>query len=100
MNPKVLELALRKQRLQFRAEQERVELLVGVDAVDAVLHQVDRLRDGVSWLRQHAPAVSTFVLVLLVLRPRFTLRWARRGFVTWQMYRRLRSGLNALTAQI
>lgn len=99
MNPKPLELALRKQRLQFRAEQQRADLLVGVDAVDSVLHQAERLREGVAWLRHNAPAVSTFVLVLLVIRPRFTLRWARRGLLAWQLYRRLRSGLASLAPQ-
>lgn len=98
MNPKLVELALRKQRLQFRAEGQRVEIAAGLAAVDAVLNRVERLREGVDWLRQHAPAVSTFALVLLVLRPRFTLRWARRGWLGWQLYRRIRSGLASAAA--
>jgi len=93
MNPKLVEIALRKQRLQLRAERQRTELMAGLAAVDVVLDGVDRLRDGIGWLRQHAPAVSTFALVLLVLRPRFTLRWARRAWLGWQLYRRLRAGL-------
>lgn len=100
MNSKLVEIALRKQRLQFRAEQQRAELMVGLEVVDGVLDGVDRLRDGVAWLRGHAPAVSTFALVLLILRPRFTLRWARRGVVGWQLYRRLRGGLEAGLARI
>lgn len=95
MNPKLVEIALRKQRLQFRAERERAEMMAGLAAVDVVLDGVDRLRDGVDWLRQHAPAVSTFALVLLLMRPRFTLRWAKRGVLGWQLYRRLRVGLEA-----
>lgn len=100
MNAKLLELALRKQRLQLAAERQRTELLAGLAVVDGVLHRLDRLRDGVAWLRQHAPAVSTFVLVLLALRPRFALRWLRRGWVGWQLYRRVRSGVDAALSRI
>jgi hypothetical protein len=99
VNPKLLELALRKQRLQMRAESQRAELLVGVEAVEGVLARVDRLRDGISWLRHHAPAVSILVLVLLALRPRFTLRWLRRGWLGWQVFRRLRGGVETVLAQ-
>lgn len=96
MNPRLLEIALRKQRLQFQAEQQRQELSAGLAVVDSVLDKVDRLRDGVHWLREHAPVVSTFALVLLLLRPRFTLRWARRGWLGWQLYRRLKGRLDSL----
>lgn len=98
MNPRLLEIALRKQRLQFRAEQQRQELSAGLAVVDGVLDKVDRLREGVDWLRQHAPIVSTFALVLLLLRPRFTLRWARRGWLGWQLYRRIKSRFDSLPA--
>lgn len=100
MNPKLLELALRKQRLQLAAERQRAELLAGLEVVEGVLDRVDRLRDGVAWLRQHAPAVSTIALVLLFLRPRFTLRWLRRGWVGWQLVRRVRSGVDAALSRI
>lgn len=99
MSPKLVALALRKQRLQLRVEQQRAEVMAGLAVVDEVLDRVDRLRDGVAWLRHHAPAISTFALVLLVLRPRFTLRWARRGWLGWQLYRRLRDGLDSALAR-
>jgi hypothetical protein len=100
MNPKLLELALRKQRLQLAAESQRAELLAGLEVVEGVLDRVDRLRDGVAWLRHHAPAVSTIALVLLVLRPRFTLRWLRRAWVGWQLVRRVRSGVDAALSRV
>jgi hypothetical protein len=100
VNPKLVALALRKQRLQLRAEQQRAELLAGLGAIDDVLNQVDRLRDGVEWLRRHAPVVATIGLLLLVLRPRFTMRWIKRGWLGWQLYRRLRGGLEAAMATL
>lgn len=100
MNPKLVALALRKQRLQLRAEQQRVELRAGMATVDGILDQVDRLRDGVAWLRNHAPLVSTIALLLLVARPRFTLRWIKRGWRGWRLYRRARSGLELALASL
>ena len=100
MNPKLAALARRKQRLLLRAEQQRADLLAGLGAMDEVLNQVDRLRDGVEWLRRHAPVVATIGLVLLVLRPRFTTRWIKRGWLGWKLYRRLRGGVEAALAAI
>jgi YqjK-like protein len=100
MSPKLMALALRKQRLQLRAEQQRADLLAGLAVLDGVLDQVDRLREGVGWLRRHAPVVSTIALLLLVLRPRFTVRWFRRGWLGWQLYRRVRGGLESALAAL
>ena len=100
MNPKLVALTRRKQRLQLRAEQQRAELLVALGAMDDVLNQVDRLRDGIEWLRRHAPVVATIGLVLLVLRPSFTVRWIKRGWRGWKLYRQLRGGLEAALATL
>jgi hypothetical protein len=94
------EIALRKQRLQILAEQQRAELMAGLAVVDEVLEPVDRLRDGLVWLRNNAPVVTTIVLVLVALRPRFALRWAKRGWLGWQLYRRLRGGLEATLSRL
>lgn len=93
-------LALRKQRLQLKAEQQREDMLAGLAAVDGVLDRVDRLRDGVEWLRHNAPVLSTLALLLLVARPRFTLRWIKRGLFAWQLYRRVRSGVESAMASL
>lgn len=98
MKPELVALALRKQRLQMKAEIQREELLGGLAVVESVLDRVDRLRDGIAWLRQNAPVVSTLVLLLLVVRPRFTLRWLRRGVVAWQFFRRVKRDLKVAVA--
>ena len=100
MSPELVALALRKQRLQIRAEQQREDLLAGLAAVDDVLDRVDRLRDGVEWLRHNAPVLSALALLLLVARPRFALRWIKRGIVAWQLYRRVRSGVESAVASL
>jgi len=98
MKPELVALALRKQRLQMKAEIQREELLDGLAAVENVLDRVDRLRDGIDWLRHNAPVVSTIALLLLIARPRFTLRWLRRGIVAWQLFRRVKSGIRMAVA--
>jgi hypothetical protein len=100
VNPKLVALARRKQRLQLRAEQQRADLIASLRAMDEVLNQVDRLRDGIEWLRRHAPVVATIGLILLVLRPRFTMRWIKRGWLGWKLYRQMRAGVEAALATL
>lgn len=94
MNPRVLELALRKQRLQIRAEAERSEIVRHLGTIDSALDTVDRLRDrlreNLQWAREKAPLLSVALLVVLVTRPRRALRLAQRGWVGWLLWRRVR----------
>ena len=94
------ELALRKQRLQIQAKQQRAELLAALETVETVEHKLTRLREGVDWLREHAPVVSVLVLVLLVARPSFTLRWIKRAWLGWRLYLRFRGGLASAMAAL
>lgn len=94
MNQRILELALRKQRLQIRAEAERRDMARHLGGVDAVLDTVDRvrdqIRDTVQWAREKAPILSVALLVLLVTRPRRAIRLAQRVWVGWLIWRRVR----------
>ncbi|TAH46954.1 MAG: hypothetical protein EYC67_07900 [Betaproteobacteria bacterium] len=94
MNPRILELALRKQRLQMRAEAERSEMVRHLAHVDSVLDAVDRLRDRIrsnlQWAREKAPLLSIAALVVLITRPRRALRLAQRAWVGWLLWRRVR----------
>ena len=37
---------------------------------------------------------------LLALRPRFTLRWLRRGLIGWQLARRLQARFGSLAGRL
>jgi len=108
MNPRILELALKKQRLQIRAEAERNEIVSHLARIDATLDTADRarerLRESLQWARDKAPLLSVALLVLLVTRPRRALRLAQRGWVAWMLVRRLRgkggSALNPAVASV
>jgi hypothetical protein len=58
MNPELVELALRKQRLQLRSADERDALVRHAQAFTPVFRGVDRVVDGVRWARDKAPILS------------------------------------------
>ncbi|NMG75327.1 YqjK-like family protein [Aromatoleum diolicum] len=89
MNSKIVELALKKQRLQMRAEQERADMLARLGRIESVLNLVDRARDGIRSLRDNAPLLSAGALLFILLKPRLALRLAQRAWLGWVLYRNL-----------
>ncbi|MDD3353388.1 YqjK-like family protein [Zoogloea sp.] len=91
MNPELIELALRKQRLQARCTEQRAALTRHASTFTPLLNGVDRIADGVRWARDHAPIVTGVGIFLVVTRPRASLRWARRAWFGWKMVQRARA---------
>ena len=91
MNPELVELALRKQRLQIRIADQRAAMVRHAQGFAPVFRGVDKAVDGLMWARDHAPLLSGVGLFLLAVRPRAALRWARRGWAGWQLVRRVRA---------
>ena len=100
MNPetvaRTVEFALRKQRLQLRAEQQRVAMLQGLERVESVLDVVDRAREGVKDLGRQAPLLTAGAALLVALKPRLALRIARRAWMGWMLYRKIGCGVAPL----
>lgn len=46
---------------------------------------------GVAYVRQHPLTMAAAVGLLVLLKPRRSLRWAQRGFVLWRSWRAFRS---------
>lgn len=90
MNPRELELALKKQRLQWQIAAQREQVARHGAGLAPLFGAADRVRQGGRWLRQHPQAVAAGVAALMVARPKLVWRWARRGFVAWQAWRRFR----------
>lgn len=88
-----VELALRKQRLQFESAALRRSLTTDVAGFVPLANGIDRLRTGWSWLRTHPQVVVAVAVALLVARPRAVLRWTRRGFIAFRAWRALRKRL-------
>lgn len=93
MSPRQVELALKKQRLQIRSAILRDDLAAFAGGLKPVFALADRGRSALRWLRRHPLVPVVAGVALLTARPRAVLRWAQRGFLAWQMLRKLSSAL-------
>jgi hypothetical protein len=98
MAPRIIELALKKQRLQLQAAAQRVRILHAIESASPAFGAADKLRAGLCWARAHPEVLVGTGIVLLVARPRLLFRWAQRGFFVWEGLRRLRSVIESRLA--
>ena len=97
MDPRQIDLALRKQKLQMRADAQRTDLTRRLAGIDGALDRVDSLRDNLAWANDKVPLLSVALLVVLAAKPKLTLRLAKRAWVGWLLVRQARGGrLSAL----
>ncbi|MGQ5488579.1 YqjK-like family protein [Thauera sp. ZXT1-4] len=97
MDTRHLDLALRKQKLQLRADAQREDLSRRLDGIDGALDRADGLREHLAWAKERIPVLSVALITVLLVRPRFTLRLAKRAWVGWLLVRQVRGGrLSAL----
>ena len=83
-----LALALRKQALLRRSQDLREAITADAAGLGRVFHLADTLAAGAHWVRSHRLASLGALALVLVLRPRTTLRWARRALLAWGICRR------------
>ena len=97
MDPRQVELALRKQKLQLRADAQRADITPRLAGIDGALDRVDSLRDHLAWAKDKIPVLSVALIVVLAAKPKLTLRLAKRAWVGWLLVRQVRGGrLSAL----
>ena len=100
---RVLALALRQQQLLARSAHLRLQVAADMAPWHARLGQVDQVRAAVTtsgqWLRAHPEVPAGAAVLLLLLRPRRALalawRWGRRGWLGWQVWRRVQRQADA-----
>jgi hypothetical protein len=91
-----LALALKKQRLLLESARLRAQWCTHVDNLRPALTGVDRVGQGLRWLRERpqvAVAAVGLVVGVFLTRPRIAMRWGRRAWLAWQMWRRARTWL-------
>ena len=93
MSPRQVELVLKKQRLQLRSAALRGDFSAYAAGLKPAFALADRGRAALCWLRRHPLVPLAVAAALLAARPRAVLRWAQRGFLAWQTFRKLRSVL-------
>lgn len=97
MDSRQIDLALRKQKLQMRADAQRADITRRLAGIDGALDRVDSLRDNLAWAKDKIPLLSVALLVVLAAKPKLTLRLAKRAWVGWLLVRQVRGGrLSAL----
>lgn len=85
-----LELALEKQRLQLESASQRVALAQHSVGLLPLFEVAGRVRDGARWVTRHPEIVAGLLALLVAVRPGVRaafLRWARRGFLAWRLWR-------------
>ena len=97
MDSRQIDLALRKQKLQMRADAQRTDLTRRLAGIDGALDRVDSLRDNLAWAKDKIPVLSVALIVVLAAKPKLTVRLAKRAWVGWLLVRQARGGrLSAL----
>lgn len=96
MNPRLLELGLKKQRLQMQAATQRLQMAQHLQGFAPVFAVADKVGAVVHWLGKHPQWLVGAAVVLLVARPRAAFRWLWRGFFVWRALRRTREALQSL----
>ena len=92
MNPHQIDLALRKQKLQMQIATQRADMTRRLAGIDGALDRVDSLREHLAWAKDKIPLLSAALIVVLLAKPKLTLRLARRAWVSWLLARQLRGG--------
>ena len=87
MNQRLVAIHARRARLLERAARERADAAQALQLWSQPLGFVDRCLGAIRYVMARPPLVAGAVLVLALVRPLRTLRWARRGFALWQGYR-------------
>ncbi len=96
MASRIVELALKKQRLQLQAAAQRVMIMRALQSASPAFGAIDKASSALRWARAHPEWLAGIGVAVLVARPRAFFRWARRGFFVWQSLRRLRGALDSI----
>ena len=94
MQKRLIELSEQRGRLRERIAHQRRGLARDILPLMAPLSLPARLADaarqGRDFLMDHPYLMGTIALSLLVLKPRFVMRWAQRGLLAWRAWRSVR----------
>lgn len=88
MNAAQVELVRRRERLLLRSESLRLQWAVQVQALRRPLGVADKAREATHWLLSHPEWPLGAALLIVVLRPGRTLRWAGYAVQGYGLYRR------------
>ncbi|NNM82193.1 MAG: hypothetical protein HKL98_06300 [Burkholderiales bacterium] len=88
-----VELARRREQLVARCARERQEFARDAAVLEAPLAVADRGMDFVRYLAAHPVIPAATAAAFVLLRPARAIRWMRRGWFFWRIYRNAREML-------
>jgi hypothetical protein len=90
MNKKLTRLAERRGLLIAQAEAQRAALTINIAPWRSHLALADKGIAAVRYIRSRPALIVGAALLIAVLRPRRAGTWLQRGWLAWQIGRRLR----------
>ena len=90
MNDKLIRLAERRERLVAQAAAQRMALAQNIEPWRTPLARADQGLAALRYIKNHPAWIVGGVALLAILRPSRIGKWLGRGWVTWQMMRKLR----------
>jgi hypothetical protein len=90
MNKKLARLAERRHQLVAQAAAQRTALARDLAPWRSRLALVDQGIAAVRYVRGHPVLMGGIALLLAALRPGRVTKWLRRGWLAWQIGRRMR----------
>lgn len=96
MSSRLIELALRKQRLQIRSGALREAWASNIAGIGPVFSAADGIRDAAAWVRAHPLYLIAAGVALGVARPRAVFRWAQRGALAYRFWQTLQKKFSLL----
>ena len=94
MSKRLIELTERKERLISLAASQRSELSRNLSPLKAGCIMADKGVMVVRYLQQHPIQVAGGMGLIIVLKPRKSLNWLKRGWFAWRMVLKLRQRLD------
>jgi len=93
------EIRARRAHLMARAAVERERISVQLHAWEAPLVLVDKSIAAARYVRRNPQWIVAAVVLLVVLRPRRALAWARNGLIAWRAWRWISQSLRGLATR-
>lgn len=91
MNDKLTRLVARREQLIAQATAQRMALAQNIELWRTPLALADQGLAAVRFIKSHPAWIVGGAVLLSALRPDRVGKWLRRGWVTWQIVRNLRS---------
>jgi hypothetical protein len=87
LSGRLTEIQARRERLIVRAAAERAAVSRAVRELSPPIRLIDRGLAIVSFFKLHPALLAAAMVILALLRPRASFRWARRALLLWRSYR-------------